>query len=114
MRKRIVVATAAATAVALLGGLGAAAPALADPGSKGYVTQNEFRKVTKGMSIVRAHRIFGAQGKQTYASSGYPSLGIRAEQAREYKTPSRWGFVDITYHRVNGVWKVKSKTAYWG
>jgi hypothetical protein len=114
MKKRLIVATVAATAAALVGGISAAAPAQADPGSKGYVTRAEFKKVKKGMQIQKAHKIFGAQGKQTTYFPAYPSIGIKAEQWREYKTASKWGFVDITYTKVNGVWKVKSKTAYWG
>jgi len=114
MRKRIFVATTGATAAALLGGIGAAAPAQADPGSKGYVTRAEFSKIRKGMPMTKVHRIFGANGKQTAYYSGYPSIGIKAEQDREYKTASRYGFADVTYYKVNGVWKVHSKWAYFG
>jgi IMP dehydrogenase/GMP reductase len=113
MKKKLIVATTAATAVALLGGIGVAAPAQADPGSQGYVTKSEFKKVQRGMSITKAHKIFGTSGKQSVYDAGYPGF-VKASQLRQYKTGKKYGVVMVTYQRVNGVWKVQSKNAFWG
>src|SRR5262245_31565381 len=89
-------------------------PAQADTRAKGYVTQGDFHQVTKGMSIHQAHRIFGTKGTQSSYCPGSPSLGFKTQQDRQYKTAKRCGSVDIAYHKVKGVWTVKSKHAFWG
>jgi hypothetical protein len=90
------------------------APAPADHRSKGHVTKSEFRQVCPGMPMHTAHRILGMKGRQSSYCPGAPSLGFKAEQARQYKTAKRCGAVDIAYYKVNGVWMVKAKDAFWG
>jgi hypothetical protein len=109
--KRAIAAILTATAVALPTVALTASPASA---SEPYVTKAEFRQVTRGMKITRVHRIFDVKGRQTIYSPAYPSIGIAAEQTREYRTKSSWGFVDIDYKRKDGTWVVVRKSAYWG
>ncbi|MGH8869085.1 MAG: hypothetical protein ACRDYU_13970 [Actinomycetes bacterium] len=81
------------------------------------VTKYEFRKVFKGMSMARVHRIFDMRGTQDYyfsASAGYP-----AEQGRHYRACTHYwpggphGDVYVDYKRRDGVWRVTDKTAFW-
>ena len=90
-------------ALALLAPVSVAAPAQA---AEAYVTKVEFKKVTKGMSITRVHKILDTKGKQSWVGFGY--------QSREYKTGSQFGFVMIDYKKRNGVWRLDAKTAFWG
>jgi hypothetical protein len=108
--KRVIAAALTSIAVAAPAAV-IAAPAQA---SEPYVTKAEFRQVSKGMTMARVHRIFDVSGTQSYYESAYPSLGIPAEQSREYRTKSSWGSVDIDYVRRDGVWYVKRKDAFWG
>lgn len=109
--KRAIAAVVTATALTVPAAVIIAAPAQA---AEPYVTQAEFRQVTKGMRLKRVHLIFDISGKQTMYFPAYPSLGMPAEQTREYRVKSEWGSVDVDYKRKDGVWVVIRKTAYWG
>jgi hypothetical protein len=100
--------------VIVAAGFAVVSPTAAHADSVGFVHQAEFRQVRKGMSIRRAHRIFDTGGKQSMYFPAYPSINSPAEQTREYRTKSRWGSVNVTYVKRAGVWRVKSKYAYWG
>jgi hypothetical protein len=104
---------AALTAVVLSGPTIAltATPAQA---AESYVTKAEFRKVKRGMPVKRVHRIFDVDGKQTMYFPAYPSLGIPAEQSREYRVRSKWGYVSVDFKRKDGRWVMARKHAYWG
>ncbi len=104
MRRFGAVLATAALAVAPI--MASAAPASAD--TEGCVTKTEFRKVSKGWALKRVHRVFDTAGKQSFFYSGY--------QTRDYK-PCRnpdFSFVMVDYEKRNGVWRVTSKSAYWG
>ena len=94
---------ALATSIALLAPVAVAAPASA---SEAYVTKAEFKQVKKGMPLAKVHRIFDTKGKQSFIGYGY--------QSREYKTASEYGFVMIDFKKRNGVWRLQSKSAFWG
>ena len=103
MRKTL---AGALTAVALVAGPVAIAAAPAEAAGSAVVTKSEYRKIRKGMSITRVHRIFDTRGKQSFHMSGY--------QSREYRTTKRYGFVMVDFERRGGEWKVSSKAAFWG
>lgn len=113
---RIVTALAALATTVTLGAAPAvliASPAAADTGT--CVDRGEFRKVVRGMKIDRVHAIFDVSGRQSYFSSGYPGqYGWPATQSRTYKPCTRYSYVSVDYERINGVWKVDAKNAYWG
>lgn len=112
------IAAAALSAVTVFAPLSVSAPtasaSTSEYASEPYVTRAEFRQVHRGMAIRRVHRIFDTRGKQTAYFSAYPSIGVPAEQWREYRTRSRYGSVEIVYKKRQGVWRLASKTAYWG
>lgn len=115
MKKLLV---ALATSFALLAPVAVASPAQA--ADNPYVTKWEFRKVRPGMTMARVRRIFDIPGKQTWFYSAIgrctrADLWLCAEQSRDYRTRSRWGSVTIDYIRYpGGVWRVDTKSAYWG
>ena len=113
--RKIILGLVAATAVALPLAVAAAPAAEAGLGDNRCITRTEFRNVTKGMSIDRAHNIVDYRGSQFYYDSGYPGqYGWPASQTREYnQCGSGYGSVYIDYEKHWGVWKVDSKTAYW-
>ena len=73
MKRRIVVTTVAATGAALLGGLGATAPALAAPGAADNVTKTQVHKAHKDTSIIKTHRVLGYKGRKTHTWKLYHS-----------------------------------------
>jgi hypothetical protein len=86
-------------------------PANSSVNSSGCVTRSEYRRVHKGNSMSRVHRIFGTRGKQSWEYDGY----YIHSQGREYRVcGSSWGFVSVTYDREYGTWRLDSKYAYWG
>jgi hypothetical protein len=102
--RKLVFVAALVGAVGLIG----TAPALAD--TPGCVTKAEFRKVHKGDSMRRVHRIFDTKGKQTAYSSG----GGYAFQIRDYRGCPQYSWVSISYERKSGgVWRLISKAAVW-
>jgi hypothetical protein len=103
--------------LALAAGLFFVSPTPAHADTRGYVSKSEFRRVHKGMKIKRVHRIFDTRGRQTAYYDGYKcgtKYGWCPEQDREYRTRSKWGYVDIGFKRVRGAWRLSSKHAYWG
>jgi hypothetical protein len=113
MRKTIFgLVAATAVAVPLVA---TAAPANAGLGDNRCITKAEFRNVTKGMSITRAHNIIDYPGTQSYFDSGYPGpYGWPASQSRDYRQcGTSYGSAYIDYEKHSGVWKVDSKTAFW-
>lgn len=107
---RTLAATASGLALAFGGLIVTAVPASAD--TPNYVSKAEFRRVHKGMTMRRVHRIFDVRGKQTYYDSASPWWP--AEQWREYSGRSRWSYIEVDYKKRRGVWRVSSKNAYWG
>lgn len=103
MKKR---ALAAAALSLGLSPLVAVAPAQAD--TPGCVTRTEFSKVVRGMTMPRVHRIFDTRGVENFRGFG--------STTREYTpcTDREWGFVNVSYERRGGLWRVTSKFAYWG
>ena len=103
---RPLAAAGAGLALAAAGVVVTAGPAAAD--TPGCVSKTEFRKLHKGMTRERAHRILDTNGRQsyTYWISGDHYSG------RDYRacTHPRWSVVSVDY--VNG--KVDGKFAYWG
>ena len=85
--------------------LAVAAPASAD--TENCVSRLEFKKVQKGWSMKRVHRVFDVGGKQYYFYSGYQGREYRACQSPEYS------IVNVDYVKKAGVWRVESKFAYW-
>ena len=89
------------------------APAQAD--TENCVSRAEFRAVKKGWSITRVHNRFDVPGKQTYYASGDAEYDIPAYQSREYNGCPKYSYVSVSYEKKQGgVWRVDSKTAYWG
>ena len=109
---RFAVALALALTLAVSGTTEAASAA---PKNTPVVTKPEFAKTKKGMVIKTVHSIFGTKGKQTSFDSGYPGpYGWPAHQTREYKTKSPYGAVIAGFDKIDGVWVLVSKTAFWG
>jgi hypothetical protein len=116
VRKSVIAAVAA-----LVASLGMVSQATSASAAEHYVTKKEFHRVSKGMKMPRVHAIFDTRGKQV---SFYSAIDAKlcskgkiwacAEQDREYRTKSRWGYVDIDYYKRNGIWRVGSRSAYWG
>ncbi|WP_205473676.1 hypothetical protein [Nocardioides sp. SYSU D00038] len=95
----------------------AAAPVLdrGRPRNKPAVTREEYRRVRRGMSIARVHKVFGTAGKRTGLIAADPAAGQPAQQSREYRVQgSKWGFVTVYYVQGSGSWVVTRKAAYWG
>ena len=92
------------------------------------VNRTEFAAIHKGMKMTRVHAIFADPGYTKYAGrqeSYYDEIDADwcyegdtwacAEQDREYRVRSSWGYVDVDYYRdAYGTWRVASKHAYWG
>ena len=90
-----------------------ATPANADTPT--CVSKSEFRAVQKGWSITRVANRFDRNGNQTYYDSGDPSIDWPAYQSREYKPCRRYSYVSVSFEKEAGdVWRVTSKSAYWG
>ncbi|UNX56551.1 hypothetical protein MF406_18025 (plasmid) [Georgenia sp. TF02-10] len=110
MKNRIA-ATAAAAALALGGLAYATSPATAaadtiERSSRGCVTEPEYRRVKRGMTQTKVHRVFGTKGRVT--TQGY---GMKF---RQYKVCNdRFGFVTVDYTKRGGKFKVTGKFAYW-
>lgn len=105
----LIAATALAVAASTMTGM---QPAQAD--TEGCVTKSEFGKVRKGWAIKRVHRVFDTAGKQSWFTGAYPSLGIPAEQGREYRhCASQYSIVTVDFTKKSGVWRVSRKDAYW-
>ena len=103
MRNKIFAAVAATAALTLSAPV---APAVAD--TAGCVTKDEFKKVSKGMTMTKVHNIFDTKGSQSMSGYGM--------QFRDYKAcvkPS-WSIVSVDYEKKDGVWKVTGKLALWG
>lgn len=71
----------------------------------GIVTKAEHKKVSKGMAMVRVHRIVGTTGTQITGSADKSG----ANQTRYYRAPTRWGYVTLDYHEVGGTWTLQTK-----
>jgi hypothetical protein len=121
MKKLIttLVATVALTGGGLsLGTVAAdAAPVVAKKNAK-CITKPEFRRIHKGQTITRVKKIVGGAGGQVYFDGGYAGpYGWPAEQERKHNqcggSYGVHGSAYVTYKKVNGVWKVKGKNAYW-
>lgn len=76
--------------------LGTAPAAVAD--TPGCVTKGEYKKVRKGMTVAKVHRIFDTKGKVTASGS---SAGSRW-QFREYDPCVGDGWVDVDYDKEHG------------
>lgn len=117
MRK---VLAALLVAAGMAGPVVVAAPASADTPT--YVSQYEFRRVAKGMTMQRVNAIFDIKGQQTWyyheIDWGWCHDGDLfwcAEQTRDYRTKSRWGSVSVDFARSHDRgWVVTGKSAYWG
>ena len=107
--RRMVVALALAAALAGAMLLATATKSDAAATNSGCITRAESGHVKKGMTINRAHQIIGGSGKQQMLLPGYPSLGIKAEQIRQYKQCGSFGFSQVTYTHKSGNWFVKSQ-----
>ena len=80
--------------------------------NSGCITRAESGHVKKGMTINQAHQIIGGSGKQQMLLPGYPALGLKAEQIREYRQCGSFGFSHVTYTRKSGNWFVKSQLKF--
>jgi hypothetical protein len=112
------------------GGIVATTPAVADTPSPNFVTKAEYKRVNKGITMERVHRIFfrgskvNRQGRMIWAGreQGKPA------QQRQYRVKNTRAYeryaaangitepgpgVFITYHKVNGTWRLASKGATW-
>jgi hypothetical protein len=97
--KKLVAACALAVA-----SVGVVAPA-AHADTAGCVTKSEYRKVNKGMSKTRVHRIFDTDGRrEAIARSGRFTSEIRT-----YRTCSRFSSVALSF----GNGQVDGKSAVW-
>ena len=100
MRRRIATVALAAT-IATSGLVLPATPAQAGE----CVSRTEYRRVNRGMSKTRVHRIFGFDGRQTMSYRLFGNLYTD----RQYKTCTRFGFASVSYKNGN----VKSKFVIW-
>ncbi len=83
-------------------------PASAD--TPDCVTRAEYRKVHRGDSKPRVHRIFDVRGKREAISS---SGGYKSE-IRSYRTCSRFSAVSIAWEKKpNRPWRLSAKSAVW-
>lgn len=98
----------AASVLTMAGSLLTTAPASAD--TEGCVTRAEYRKVHRGDTKARVHRIFDTAGHRDAISS---SGGYRSE-IRSYHTCSRFSAVSISWEK-NGPspWRLSGKSAVW-
>jgi len=100
-RMRRILVTLIAAAFTATGLVVVAPPASA---THDCVNKKEYKRVKKGMSKSRVHRIFDINGKQVSTGYGY--------EYRDYRvcTDPKCGFVSVTFHKK----KLDSKYAYWG
>jgi hypothetical protein len=68
------------------------------------VTVKEYRRIERGFSMERVHRIFDVRGKFSYGYTGFVS--------RDYNACGRYNGVSVDYERRDGVWRVVSKFGY--
>ena len=102
---RLTASGAAGLALALGSLVIASTPATAAQDSPGCVTKQEFRKVHKGMTKSRVHRIFDNRGhRQAFAQSGGHTAEIRS-----YRPCSRFSAVAVSY----GYGRLDAKSAVW-
>ena len=81
-----------------------AAPADA---TAGCVTRAEFRKVDKGTSLARVHRVFDTAGFRFYFDGG--GGGLPPAQSRAYdRCPG--GQATVYYEKRRGVWRLQDKS----
>ncbi len=100
-----------ATVALILSPLVAAAPAQAD--TPNCATKGEFKAVEKGWSKTRVANRLDIGGKQTYYFSG--TKYSNAMQGRDYKPcTGDYSYISIDFEKKKGVWRVTSKSAYWG
>jgi hypothetical protein len=89
------------------------APAQADTPT--CVSRAEFRAVKRGWSIQRVVNRFDVRGRQEYVDSGDPEYDIPAFQSRDYRACPDHSSVWLSFEKESGdVWRVTSKSAYWG
>jgi hypothetical protein len=104
---------------ALAGVLTIASIALSTPAASAAspkcVSKKEFRAVRDGWSITRVYNKFDITGKMDWYTEGYddPEFGWPDAQGRSYRACTQFGTVYVDYERVNGKWRVTSKSAYW-
>ena len=91
---------AAATLIAITATLGATPTAQAD--TPRCVSRHEYARVSTGMTMNRAHRIFDIEGAAT-------GLGL-PNQVRHYKPCTRNGLVQVSYSPQG---RVIGKSAQW-
>ena len=126
---RILAAIGTGLAVAF-GGIVSTTPAVADTPSPNFVTKAEYKRVNKGMKMERVHRIFFRGSKVKRGGMTYP-LGRqqgKPAQVRHYRVKNSRAYeryaaangitepgpgVYITYHKVNGTWRLVRKEAAW-
>jgi hypothetical protein len=100
---RSLAAVGAGLALAAGGVIVTAGPASAD--TPGCVTKSEYRKVHKGMTKKRVHRIFDNRGhRQAFAQSGGHTAEIRG-----YRTCSPFSAIAVSY----GDGRLDAKSAVW-
>jgi len=123
--KKLIIGLLAALALAAVF-IGVSSPA--EAAGRQTVNRTEFGAIHKGMKMTRVHAIFADPGHAAYRGvqeSYYDEIDSDwcyegdtwacAEQDREYKVRSSWGYVDVDYYRdAYGTWRVSSKHAYWG
>ncbi len=102
---RLTASGAAGLALALGSLVVATSPAAAAQDTPRCVTKKEYRKVHKGMTKKRVHRIFDTRGRRdAFAQSGGHTAEIRS-----YRTCSRFSAVSISY----GDGRLDGKSAVW-
>jgi hypothetical protein len=91
-----------------------------------YVSRTEFHSIHKNYRMSRVHSIFGDGRKYAGTQTSYygeidaewcdeGETWACATQTRKYRTKSRWGTVYVDYYRAgSGIWRVDTKSAYWG
>ena len=105
---QIVTGAVAASVLGLAGSLLAIPTASAD--TPGCVTRAEYRKVQKGDTKARVHRIFDTTGhRETIAHSGRYRTEIRS-----YDTCSPYSAVSIAWDKTGtSPWRLSGKSAVW-
>lgn len=89
------------------------APAQAD--TPNCVTKAEFRAVKRDWSMQRVVNRFDVPGRQEFVDSGSPEYDIPAFQSRLYRPCPDHSSVWLSFEKESGdVWRVTSKSAYWG
>jgi len=106
MNSRLGRAVATVTLLVLSTSIAASSVAPAEA-TAGCVTRAEFRKVDKGSSLARVHRVFDTAGSRFYFDGG--GGGLPPAQSRAYdRCPG--GLATVFSEKHRGVWRLQDKS----